>query len=120
MADRMHEPLLAAGSAGSAAASAARVDSAALVQVYDLVVKFPVSSGFHRQMIVPVDHVSFHVKKGEVLSVVGESGSGKTTVARALIRVLRPDPGVAASNRRVYGCSGFSTTSCRTFRSSTA
>lgn len=107
MADRMRGLFWSAGDAGSGGAGSAlaksadgakaessRVDGNALVQVHDLVVQFPVSSsGFRRQLIVPVDHVSFHVRKGEVLSVVGESGSGKTTVARALIRVLRPESG---------------------------
>jgi len=31
--------------------------------------------------------------RGRVLAVVGESGSGKSTVAKAVLRAIRPDPG---------------------------
>ncbi|MFO7855393.1 MAG: ABC transporter ATP-binding protein [Paracoccaceae bacterium] len=37
--------------------------------------------------------VSFSLARGETLGIVGESGSGKTTVARCLVRLLKPDSG---------------------------
>ncbi len=37
--------------------------------------------------------VSFELKRGETMGIVGESGSGKTTVARCLVRLLKPDAG---------------------------
>ncbi|RVM17883.1 ABC transporter ATP-binding protein [Sinorhizobium meliloti] len=40
-----------------------------------------------------VEGVSFQVRKGEVLALVGESGSGKTSVARALVRLMKPSRG---------------------------
>ena len=43
--------------------------------------------------IVAVDRVSFEIRKGEVLSILGESGSGKTTIARMVLRLLRPTSG---------------------------
>ncbi|MDD3118776.1 MAG: ABC transporter ATP-binding protein [Victivallales bacterium] len=33
-----------------------------------------------------VDHVSFKIKKGQVVAIVGESGSGKTTIANLIAR----------------------------------
>ncbi len=38
-----------------------------------------------------VDHVSFSIQPGECLGLVGESGSGKSSIARALVRVVRAD-----------------------------
>jgi peptide/nickel transport system ATP-binding protein len=40
-----------------------------------------------------VDHVSFSVQPGEIVSIVGESGSGKTTLSRLLLRLLDPTGG---------------------------
>ncbi|KFE60863.1 Dipeptide transport ATP-binding protein DppD [Hyalangium minutum] len=40
--------------------------------------------------VCAVDGVSFDIGKGEVLGLAGESGSGKSTVAQALLRILRP------------------------------
>ncbi|RCK09607.1 ATP-binding cassette domain-containing protein [Bacillus licheniformis] len=40
-----------------------------------------------------LDHVSFHVSKGEWLAIVGHNGSGKSTLARALNGLILPDEG---------------------------
>jgi ABC-type glutathione transport system ATPase component len=40
-----------------------------------------------------VDDVSFSVARGGCLAVVGESGSGKSTIARALVRLVKPTSG---------------------------
>jgi oligopeptide transport system ATP-binding protein len=71
--------------------------SEALVQVQDLRMYFPVSSGwlFGRETayVQAVDDVSFDIRRGETLGLVGESGSGKTTVGRAILQVYRPTAG---------------------------
>ena len=43
-----------------------------------------------RGRVGAVNGVSFAVKPGEVVGLAGESGSGKSTIAHAILRILRP------------------------------
>ncbi|KAK1177650.1 dipeptide/oligopeptide/nickel ABC transporter ATP-binding protein [Streptomyces sp. NBS 14/10] len=60
-----------------------------LLAVEDLVVEYPVHGGKFRA----VDGVGFTVERGGSLAIVGESGCGKSTIARSLVRLLRPTEG---------------------------
>ncbi len=40
-----------------------------------------------------MDDVSFHLDRGETLSLVGESGCGKTTTSRCILRAITPTAG---------------------------
>ncbi len=60
-----------------------------LLEVRNLVVEYGTGEHAYRA----VDDVSFSVPAGGSLAVVGESGSGKSTIAKALVRLLRPTAG---------------------------
>jgi len=67
-----------------------------LLEVRNLVTRFPVKGGFFRRTVVnvhAVEDISFTLKKGRTLSLVGESGCGKSTVGRSLMRLVEPDSG---------------------------
>jgi peptide/nickel transport system ATP-binding protein len=69
---------------------------APLLDVRDLRKEFPIRQGLLRRrvgQVRAVDGVSFHIDRGETLSLVGESGCGKTTTARCILRALEPTAG---------------------------
>ncbi len=82
--------------ATAAGAAASRNDDI-LLEVKDLKMHFPVSSGMLFQRTVSyvkaVDGVSFTVKRGETLGLVGESGCGKTTLGRCILQLYHPTAG---------------------------
>ncbi|MFK7856370.1 MAG: ATP-binding cassette domain-containing protein [Granulosicoccus sp.] len=72
--------------------------SESLLDVRDLKVHFskPSTSLFSAKSVErAVDGVTFHISRGEVLSLVGESGCGKTTVGRALTLLQKATSGSA-------------------------
>lgn len=67
-----------------------------LLTVQNLKVHYPVRGGvFHttKAWCKAVDGVSLSLEPGETLGLVGESGCGKSTVAKAVVRLLRPTAG---------------------------
>ena len=61
-----------------------------LLEVKNLVTRFPVMGGMFRKKIAnlhAVEDVSFTINKGQTFSLVGESGCGKTTIARSILRL---------------------------------
>ena len=75
--------------AGTGPAAAARTP---VLSVRDLSVRFPVRAGLLRRVVGvvrAVDGVDFDLVAGETLAIVGESGCGKTTIARAILGLVR-------------------------------
>ena len=54
--------------------------------------------------ITVLDHITFHVNPGEVVSLVGKSGAGKTTVLRCNTGLEKCDKGTIEINGK-YICS---------------
>jgi oligopeptide/dipeptide ABC transporter ATP-binding protein len=70
---------------------------APLLELDDLELRYPVRSGALLGRTIgyvhAVDGVSLTLAVGETLGIVGESGCGKTTLARCIVRLLRPTAG---------------------------
>jgi ABC-type microcin C transport system duplicated ATPase subunit YejF len=67
-----------------------------VLEVSGLSKHYPIVGGMLRRQVGQVraaDDVSFTIESGETLALVGESGCGKTTVARCILRALRPTVG---------------------------
>lgn len=70
-----------------------------ILQVKELQVLYDTARG----PVSAVNHVSFDLHKGEILGLVGESGSGKTTMAMALVGMIRPPGRVAGGEINLDG-----------------
>ena len=51
------------------------------------------SVSFHKQTQTAVDRVSFSVRAGSITGLVGASGAGKSSIARAIIGLVKTDSG---------------------------
>jgi peptide/nickel transport system ATP-binding protein len=66
-------------------------DSARVVEVRDLTVRFDIRGGLLQRVIKrvhAVERVSFDIRPGETLALVGESGCGKSTIGKALMNLV--------------------------------
>lgn len=90
------EPMRLMGDQGRDLAASASVDGKLLLDVKNLVTRFPVSGGLLRRTVAyvhAVEDVSFQVKAGQTLSLVGESGCGKSSCGRSVLRLVEPVSG---------------------------
>ena len=86
----------------AAATNAVTQNDDVILEVTNLKMHFPVSSGFLSRKplgyVKAVDDVSFTVSRGETLGLVGESGCGKTTTGRCILQLYKPTAGQVKFN----------------------
>ena len=73
------------------------VGRAPLLELRDLVVEY----GTERGAVTAVNGVSLVIRPGEIVGLAGESGCGKSTIANAILQVLRP-PGRIAGGEILF------------------
>ena len=74
-----------------------RRDTGVLLDVRNLTVDYLTPRGAARA----VDHVSFALAPGEVFGLAGESGCGKSTIAHAIMRLIKP-PGQISGGQMLF------------------
>jgi peptide/nickel transport system ATP-binding protein len=64
------------------------------------------TSGLIRtRSIIGAKNVTFHIERGEIVALVGESGSGKSTVARMIMRLIKPTSGdILFDGESIFSC----------------
>ena len=74
-----------------------QVNRSSLLEIRDL------SLSFHQQKQLAVDRVSLNIKAGSTLGLVGASGAGKSSIARAILRLVKPDSGqILFKGKNIY------------------
>jgi len=90
-----------------AAISSTPIPGAALLEVNNLQVHFPIRKGFFRSIVghvKAVDGLSLKISAGKTLALVGESGCGKTTVGKSILQLIDPTAGsVRYNNQELVG-----------------
>ncbi len=78
-------------------------DQAPLLQVDNLVVRYPMAANFWGKTtswLRAVDDLSFCIYKGETLGIVGESGCGKSTLGRTIVHLEKASTGIISFEGR--------------------
>lgn len=70
-----------------------------ILEVDDLCIEFTHRKG----NLQAIQHVSFEMRKGEILGVVGESGAGKSLTGSAITGLLEAPGRIAGGQIRLYG-----------------
>ncbi|MGB0967229.1 MAG: ABC transporter ATP-binding protein [Halocynthiibacter sp.] len=90
------EPMRLIGQPAPEPIAAPAVEPEPLLEVKNLITRFPVKKGLIQKVVAnvhAVEDVSFTINAGQTVSLVGESGCGKSTVGRSILRLVEPTSG---------------------------
>ena len=73
-----------------------------VLRVEDLAKKFKKKKIFSAdsEEVVAADSVNFYLEQGKILAIAGQSGSGKSTIAKLILRAIKPDSGKIFHNEK--------------------
>jgi len=73
-----------------------------ILKVENLTKKFKKKNFFssYSDQIIAVNSVNFSVEQGKILAIAGQSGSGKSTIAKLILRAIKPDSGKIFYNQK--------------------
>jgi len=73
-----------------------------VLRVEDLTKKFKKKNFFSAdpKQVVAADSVNFYLEQGKILAIAGQSGSGKSTIAKLILRAIKPDSGKIFHNEK--------------------
>ena len=73
-----------------------------VLRVEDLTKKFRKKNFFSSDSdeVIAADSVNFSLEEGKILAIAGQSGSGKSTIARLILRAIKPDSGKIFHNQK--------------------
>ena len=57
----------------------------------------------HYDGYTAVDHISFSIKRGEIVGLLGPNGAGKTTTIQMLLGLTLPDDGEILYFGKIFG-----------------
>ena len=77
-------------------------NSERVLDVKNLTTVFPVNG----KEATAVDHISFHLNRGEIIGIVGESGSGKSVAMMSLMKLVSSPGKITAGEVHVTGITG--------------
>ncbi len=76
-----------------------RTGTGPLIELRDLAIEY----GYGEKAVRAVDGVNLSIEAGEIVGLAGESGCGKSTVANALMQILRPPGHVSGGQVLFHG-----------------
>ena len=73
-----------------------------ILKVENLTKKFKKKNFFSSdsEETIAVDSINFSVEQGKILAIAGQSGSGKSTIAKLILRAIKPDSGKIFYNQK--------------------
>ena len=73
-----------------------------ILKVENLTKKFKKKNFFSSdsEEVIAADSVNFSVEQGKILAIAGQSGSGKSTIAKLILRAIKPDSGKIFYNQK--------------------